>query len=252
MPEFLVARPDVKNLYIYDVNLTTGSLLYSCAGGIGVTKEPYIVDMHKFIKSTTCAMALEKTFQARFGSTFLRRRFIALREEFNQRSVKLRSIADCADLYLLWMGGGFTQRYRNLGYDAIYHPSSVNLDQIRNASRLSREKNLLFRKEDFFSMSEGIINENVVVYCHLPAEFGDYGAGFRWNEKTLKGYVRILKEFHELGHKICVSAVHERRGSVFRSYTDLFPDFDHLVVPGFKVSELTFEPQSSEIYLFNF
>ena len=242
----------MKDLYIYDVNLSTGTLLYSCAGGVGVTKEPYMVDMHKFIRSANCAQVLEQAFRDRFGTCFLRRRFMVLKEEFNQRDVKLRSLADCADLYLLWMGGGFTQRYRDRGYDALYHPSSADLELIRGASRLSREKNLLFRKEDFHSMSESIINENVVVYCHFPAEFGDYGPGFKWSEGVMRRYVRILTEFHRFGYKVCVSALHERRGSVFRSYRKLFPDFDHLVVPGFKVSELTFESQSSEIYLFNF
>ena len=42
LKSFLLKRPDVLDHYIYDVNLTTGSLLYLSKGGIGVTKEPYI------------------------------------------------------------------------------------------------------------------------------------------------------------------------------------------------------------------
>jgi hypothetical protein len=249
---FLDLRPEFRDLYIYDIGLTTGAMLYSCAGGVGVTKEPYVVDMHRFLRAPTASSAIEEAFKWRFGKHFLRRRYLILREEFNSRADKLTSMSRCADLYLLWAGSGFTHRYRGKGYDGLYLPTSLDLRCVGNASRLSREKNLLFRKEDFSTLSESIINENVVVYCHLPAEFGTYGAGFRWNDKTLRSYTRILKEFHELGRKVCISATHERRGELFRDYKKMFPEFDHLTVPGFKVSELTFEPQTSEIYLFNF
>ncbi len=252
MRAFLDLRPELLDLYIYDIGLTTGTMLYSCAGGIGVTREPYIVDMHRFLRAPTALGAIEESFRLRFGKHFLRRRYLTLREEFNLRSDKISSMGSCADLYLLWAGSGFTHRYRGKGYDGLYLPTSLDLRSIGNASRLSREKNLLFRKEDFSTLSESIINENVVVYCHFPTEFGTYGAGFRWNDRVLKSYVRILREFHELGRKVCVSATYEKRGELFREYKEMFPEFDHLIVPGFKVSELTFESQTSEIYLFNF
>lgn len=250
---FLDLRPDFYSFYIYDINLTTGTLLYSCAGGIGVTKEPYIVDMHKFLKASTSVSAIREVFKKRFGTRFLKPRYSSLCEKFNDRfGNKLNSITDCAELYLLWVASGFTHRYKGRGYDSPYFPTSLNLDLVKNASLLSREKNLFFRKEDFLSLSESIINDNVVVYCHLPAEFGKYGAGFKWNEKTLDFYIKTLKEFDELGKKICISAVYEKYGRIYRDYVSIFPTFNQIVIPRFKVSELTLESQTSEIYLLNF
>lgn len=251
--ELLLQRPELTDLYVYDTCLTTGSLLYSCAGGIGITKEPFIVDMHRFIKTSTCVQALRSFFEADFAGYYTRRKYHAARERFNELGLTGGlSSAESARLYLLWSGGGFKQRYRGRGYEALYAPTSIDYEGLAQASRQSREKNLLFRREDFSTMAESIINDNVFVYMHLPAEFGVYGAGFKWSEKVLSDYVRIANEFATLGHKVCVSALFERRGMIFRDYRDLFPDFHHLVIPGFKVSELTFNPEFSEIHLFNF
>ena len=246
------AKPELQGLYIYDVCLTTGSLLYSSAGGIGVTKEPYVVEMHKFIKSSAAIGALKSAFKTEFNGQFTRRRFHALKERMNKGPIRSNSLDTSAKLYLLWCGSGFKQRYRGYGYDGLYQPTSLNYEALAIASRQSREKNLLFRREDFSSLSESVINENVVVYLYIPSEFGSYGAGFKWGKDRLSSYVRVINEFHELGHKVCVSAMLERRGRVFRDYTGLFPNFDHLVIEGVKVSELTSEPDFSEIHLFNF
>lgn len=250
--KLLKAKPELRDLYIYDVCLTNGSLLYSSAGGIGVTKEPYIVEMHKFIRSSSAVYALKSAFEKEFGSKFTKRGFYALKEKMNEGLVGFDSLDTWAKLYLLWCGSGFKHRYRGRGYDGLYQPTSLDFEAMAMVSRQSREKNLLFRKEDFCSLSESLINENVVVYLYIPSEFGDYGAGFKWSKDRLSSYVRIINEFHELGHKVCVSAMFEKRGRVFRDYRLLFPNFNHLVAQGVKVSELTSESDFSEIHLFNF
>lgn len=248
----LDAKPELRDLYIYDVCLSTGSMLYNCKGGIGITKEPYIVEMHKFLKSSAAAAALKSVMAHDFKGAFTRRRYQALKEAMNEGEIRSSSLEAKARLYLLWCGSGFRHRYRGVGYDALYHPTQPNYEGVAQASRQSREKNLLFRREDFSSMAEGIINENVVIYLFIPTEFGTYGAGFKWDKSRLSSYIRVINEFHTLGHKVCVSALYERRELVFRDYTELFPGFSSIVAPGFKVSELTSEPDFSEMHLFNF
>lgn len=240
--KLLLQRPDLRNLYVYDVNLTTGTLLYSCAGGIGVTKEPYMVDMHRFIGTSTVLGALDSSLEADFGGKWSRRSYLAARERFNNDPWNRRM----ATLYMLWAGAGFKQRYRGRGYDAQYSPTTPDYGGLAEASRQSREKNLLFRREDLSSMSESIINDNVFLHLYLPTEFGTYGSGFVWNGSALERHVRVMNEFGALGYKVCVSALFERRGRIFRDYRASFPNFHHLVVPGFKVLEF------SEMHFFNF
>jgi hypothetical protein len=241
-------RPEFKSLYIYDILLSSGELLYSCAGGMGVTNEKYIVDMHKFISRPTSVGIIKNTLP----SPYTRRKYHSLREQFNERTLRTESWAHCSELFCLWAGSSFSHRYREHGYDGSYMPTSVDGEGLNLCSQISREKKLIFRREGLSQFSESIITDQTVVYAHLPTEFGRYGAGFLWNEKTLGSLVRILTELSGIGYKVCISAQHERRGKVFRNYNRLFPSLDHIIVPQFKVSELTFENQNSEIYLFNF
>jgi hypothetical protein len=85
--KFLDIRPDIRDLYIYDINLSTGGLLYECKGGMGVTTEPYIVDMHKFLSTSTCIPALETELSSNFGASKYRS-YYRLREKFNNKITK--------------------------------------------------------------------------------------------------------------------------------------------------------------------
>ena len=251
--QIITFRPELKELYVYDISLTTGALLYACRGGIGATKELYIVDMHNFIKSSSVISSLKDNFAKNFGETFNKNRYLLLRERFNATASFTRdSSQKNAHLYLLWAASAFKNKYRGRGYDANYSPLKIDYSGLLLASRQSREKNLLFRKEDFYSFSESLLHDGVFLYFHMPTEFGKYGAGFIWNEKKLHAYVSMINELDALGHKVCISGVFERRGKIFRDYRPLFPQLDSLVVPRFKVPELTLTSYDSEIYLFNF
>jgi hypothetical protein len=249
---FLAEKPEVLDFYIYDVNLTTGSLLYRSKGGIGVTKEPYIVRMHEWIKTSTIESTLEYAYKTSFRDDIGKWRYMKLKERFNEYTEKLDSWGKCAELYLLWVGSNYTHRYRDRGFDGIFFPTSLKIHQLINASQTSREKNLLFREEDFFSFRESVINDNVVIYAHLPREYGRYGAGWVWNEDNLHRFIRIINEFLALDRKVLISASYELRGRVDLDYKKYFPEMSHLIIPEFKETRLLARASNSEIYFFNF
>lgn len=252
LDRFLEERPDILDYYIYDINLTTGTLLYLSRGGIGVTKEPYIARMHEWIKTSTVKSALEDVYSGRFREEMGKWRYNKLKERFNEYPEKLENWTQCAELYSLWVGSNFTHRYRLSGYDGIFFPTKLKIDGLINASRASREKNLLFREEDLFSFREGIINENVIVYAHLPREFGVFGAGWVWNRDNLERFTRVISEFSTTRKKILISAQFELRGRVDLDYREYFSQFNHLIIPEFKESRSFLGSSNSEIYLFNF
>lgn len=250
---FLNSRPDVKNYYIYDLCLSTGTLLYSCAGGIGITKERYIVDMHTSIRVNTFSNAIKDYMESRFKSRVTKHSYLRLREKYNEKPNKLAGVSDCAELYLLWMCSNFSHKYRSGGgYDGNYLPCTPDLDLVKNASNISREKNLLFRKEDLFSFSESIINDNLVIYFHIPDSYGLYGAGFLWNKNRLYETISIVRELCQFGYKICVSALHAKRGQLCTNYQKLFPELRNVYIEQFKVSKLGSGSINSDIYLLNF
>lgn len=248
IPSFLETRPDFRDMYIYDVLLSSGELLYSCAGGMGVTDEKYIVDMHKFISRATSVKTIRDTVPVEYT----KRRYNTMRERFNERTLRINSWTHCSELYCLWSGSGFSHRYRDHGYDGIYSPTRIDYEVLSLCSKVSRDKRLIFRSEGLSKFSDGIITDKTVVYAHLPSEFGKYGANFVWSEKALARVLRVLGELSELGYRICVSAQYEKRGHIRIDYAKMFPQLSHIIIPQFKVSELTFETSNSEIYLFNF
>jgi len=249
--EFLKIRPDIRNLYIYDIYLSTGSLLYQCKGGLGITTERYIVDMHKFISTSTCVRALESELSTHF-TTSPSRSYYRLREKFNNKLSKLASWSDHAQLYWLWAFSGFTHRYEDVGYKGIYNPMPIDLESIQMASLLSREKGLLFRKENLFTFSESIINDNVVLYTHIPSQYGQYGSRNIWTQNKFYDLVNVLKELDSIGYKVCISALFQKRGQILINYPELFDKFNYSVVSGFKDTELGSNYKNSEIYLYNF
>lgn len=241
-------RPDLKDHYIYDVSLTTGDLLYQCKGGIGATKEPYIVGMHNFIKSSTAKSNIRETWKAIYPSDRPSKwRYMKVRERFNERYPRASSHRDYAELYCLWASSSFAHRYRSTGYDGLFFPTKINFNNFDTASNLSREKNILFREQDFFSITDSLLNDNVIIYFHFPSSYGVYGAGFYWTEKIMTDTIRLMNEYSSMGYKVCISGQFRSRGRLLVNYPKLFPeDFYVLELEQFKDND------SSEIYLLNF
>jgi hypothetical protein len=152
----------------------------------------------------------------------------------------------------LWALSGFTHRYEDVGYKGIYNPAPINLESIQTASRVSREKGLLFRKENLFTFSESLINDNVVLYAHIPSIYGQYGSRNTWTQDKFYELVNVLKELDSLGYKVCISALYQKRGQVMINYPELFDKFDYSVVLQFKDTNLGSSHKDSEIYLYNF
>lgn len=248
LDEFLLSRPDVLDHYIYDINLTTGQLLYRCKGGIGATREPYIVRMHRWIKTSTCVKTLAETSQSEFGDRVGKWKYAKLREKFNNTTYKLGNWRECAELYLLWAGSSYTHRYVKTGYDGVYYPTDIDYEALVNASRTSREKKLLFRREDLFYFRESLVNEDTIVYAHLPRNYGVFGAGWVWNKETLETFARVMNEFALQNHKVIISAPYKIRGAMHIDYAKFFPTFTQKVVGEFKDQKAFY----SELYLLNF
>lgn len=251
LDQFISSRPDILSYYIYDVMLSSGRLLYSCKGGIGVTKERYISDMHQCINNISFYKAIYSTYQEYFGELVSKRKYLQLRNEFNSTAPVSLSTALGAKLYLLWCLSGYAHKYRGRGYDAIYLPHEPKYELIRSSSIVSRSKNLIFRKEDLYTFSESLLHDQVVVYLHLPSTFGRYGCGFLWNEGRLKQTISMIEELDSLGYKVCISTTLSKYKLTYQP-TNLFPKFDLLTVEGFKGSRLLQNSSVTEAYFLNF
>ena len=241
--QFLEVRPDLKELFVYELMLSSGEMLYSCAGGIGATKEPYMIKMHQFFGLKGCVKIIQETFAKEFGGVFSRTRYLLLREKFNEKAPRLSNYSDCARLYLLWVGSRFMHRYRLLGYDGTYHPGVLNLDHLGEIHKINREKRLLFRAENHNIFSEFLINEGVFLYMYLPTTYGNYGAGFMWSEEKAFEAVDRITQFVEKDYKVCI-CLSKRKSPLYDMLLPILPQtYD------FQFKDVEW---SSDLYLLNF
>lgn len=252
--EFIKYKPSILDKYIYNINVTSAELLYFCKGGLGITKEPYIIEMHKYISKRNFPRTLKETFNKNFGREFGKWKYHALRDRFSWITNKASTMTECAELYCLWAASNFTHRYKKLGYNAVYLPTKINYEGIKKAGEISREKQLIFRKDDVFSMAESIITPEVVLYTHIPYHFSKYGCEFYWNKKALSKTIKIINEFNDLGHKVLVSMQYKKRGlsADYDDFRKSLSNYSHVVFPQVKDIKYDIELDNSEIYFFNF
>lgn len=209
--------------------------------------------MHSWIKTSTSTKTLLESYKEWYGKSLTRRKYAVLKEHFNYKCKGLDSWNHCSRLYLLWLGSSFMHRYKINGYDATYFPTTLNEGQFSAASRVSREKNLLFEHRDIFSFRESELCDNTVVYSHLPGAFAAYGAGWKWGEPQLTRFCRLIGEVSSMGAKVLISAPHQLRGREAINYKSMFPNFNSVVIePQFKAEKSVYRPPLSETYLFNF
>ena len=234
-------------MFVYDLSLTSGEMLYSCAGGIGATKEKYLVKIHEFLKRKSSVSILQEVFAESFKNGVSRTMYLRLRENFNNKIERFGSLEDCAKLFLLWGLSGFTHRYRTFGYDGIYCPIPFNFEHIRQISQISREKNLLFRNENWNGFSEFLIHSNIFLYLYFPSVPGVYGPGFKWNVNIAKKIISKIYEFHSKGYKICVCTRGGIRGMETSQYISSLSFLTTTYIVQFKDLNL-----SLDTYLLNF
>lgn len=244
LESFLQQRPDVTDLYICDVLLSTGSLLYRSRGGIGLCTENYISGIHGLIQKKFGPELIKSSYEEIFKKRFTKWRYFAARYRFNHSSKGgLLSLEASAQLYALWVASGFSHRYRSLGFDGRYLPTKLPLSQLEIASEISRNKKLLFRQSaaqgGIGAFPSELIHDEMLIYAHLPFSFGTYGSGFLWNKLALESVCSFLSEKSKT-HRVCVSLTTSRR------------DASHIAPFLPKLGNIYVTKNNSDIFLLNF
>ncbi len=250
--EFLKKRPDIESSKIYDLQLSTGDLLYRCApGGVGVTKEKFIPQLHAFIQRKNSLSVIEEMWSKEFKHGQSEIDFIRLRSLFNSKMPRVQSWTDCARLYCLLAASGYNHNYYNKSFTASYFPYKIDFDELRSLSSLSRDKNLQFDSTDMLSFNEREVDKSTVIYLHIPIQYGKYGLGYVWSKRKLKTVQTVFNDLDQLGYRICVSALYERRNFLVHK-ENVFPNFHKELIVHQNDEKYGLTRLTSEIYYTNF
>lgn len=250
--KFLDFRPDIRQSKIYDLQLSTGDLLYRCApGGVGVTKEKHISQLHAFIQNKNSVSIIESMWRDDFKSGQCEKTFTEQKKKFNGKTPRLTTWNDCARLYCLLIASGYTHLYTNKSFVGSYFPYNPDFAALRQFSNSSREKQLEFDTTDMFSFNEKEIDKDTVIHLHIPHRFGVYGLGYVWSKRKLRTIKSIFTDLDELGYRICVSALYQNRNYLVHE-EDLFPSFHRDIVVHQNDERYGLIRLTSEIYYTNF
>ena len=250
--KFLQHRPDIANLKIYDLQLSTGDLLYRCApGGIGVTKEKFIPQLHAFFQRKNCISVLEEMWTKEFKCGDSEILFINSRSLFNSKMPRIQSWSDCARLYCLLASSGYNHNYYNKSFTASYFPYNIDFDELETLSIQSRDKKLQFDTTDMLSFREKEVDKSTIIYMHIPFKYGRYGLGYVWSKRKLKTIQTVLNDLDQLGYRICVSALYEKRNALIHD-EEMFPSFHKDIIIHQNDEKYGLTRRTSEIYYTNF
>lgn len=177
---------------------------------IKMFKDIDTLELYKYIISNIKKYKLEK------GK---KEPYIKLRTKYNHPEPPIR---DTKILYLLILYG-FQQQIRfnsKLEYNNPIGQSGFNdkiLEKLISFSRKLKEKNVIFRSEDFENMEE-YIDEQTFFYCDPPylITLGSYNDGKRgfngWNEDEERRLLNFLKRIDSMGGKFMLSNVMVHNG----------------------------------------
>ena len=250
--KFLQKRPDIRAMKIYDLQLSTGDLLYRCApGGTGVTKEKFIPQLHAFIQRKNCASVLEEMWDKEFHWGDSEKLFIKARSLFNSKMPRIQSWTDCARLYCLLACSGYNHNYYNKSFTASYFPYRIDFNYINIFSEMSRSGGLQFDTTDMLSFREKELDKTTVIYMHMPIQYGKYGLGYVWSKRKLKTIQTVFNDLDQLGYSICVSALYEKRNALVHK-ENVFPSFHTDIVIHQNDEKYGLSRLTSEIYYTNF
>lgn len=168
--------------------------------------------------------------------------YIRLRSIYNHEEPPIR---DPKMLYVLILYS-FQQQIRfnsNLEYNNTIGQSGFNdkiLEKLISFSREIKEKNIIFRSEDFEAMEE-YINENTFFYCDPPylITLGSYNDGKRgfngWSEEEEIRLLKFLEKIDKQGGKFMLSNVlvhNEKKNKILQRWLKANKNFHKISYKG--------------------
>jgi hypothetical protein len=138
---------------------------------VGVTKEKHIPQLHAFLQNKNSVSIIQDMWEKEFKSGDCDKSFTASKAKFNGKTPRLASWSDCARLYCLLIGSGYSHLYSNKSFVGSYFPYNPDFTLLRNFSDLSRDNKLEFDTTDMFSFREQEISKDTVIHLHIPHKF---------------------------------------------------------------------------------
>jgi len=165
---FLSSFEAVKGRYIYDLELSTGEMLYESKGGMGITAEPHIFHIHNLMRMSYAESLIHEEFNTNFKGKWGPRKYYGLRMKVNHE-LKNPSNRTFARLYCLLACSGFRHKFDSYGnFKGEYFPHTLNTEDIKIYNKKIINSDFVLKQGKFTSLSKNLITQKSLIYINVP------------------------------------------------------------------------------------
>jgi hypothetical protein len=168
---FFTSKSGISERYIYDLGLSTGEVLYSCKGGVGISTEPYLTNMHGLINMPYAETLVNEEFKNTFEDKWNLRKFNKLKQKVN-RELKNPSRRTMAGLYCLLYATGFRHKFDSFGnFKGEYFPHPLVNGKILINNTPQINSSFIFinsSRKKFMRRYSHLLTSSSLLHYHLP------------------------------------------------------------------------------------
>ena len=253
---FLDEYGKLEGLRILVLDAGTADLAYASNSDdiVLCSNERYNLDIHRLLSLGPAHRYIRDKWENYFanGTDWNRRtRFVAaLNNQYRRK--RLTTWEDFSMYYCVLAMSGFAVTFKRWQLRGEYAPITPDYDILREWAVRNRSRDITYYDRNVYNFPTNEIDDNTVLYIHLPPNFAQYGCGYLWTKRKFKQVLFDINEFAKMGHKICVSFTHEKWGRQITPYMEYFQSdmFTTHIYSELKASRYGFEAvSSSEAYV---
>lgn len=246
---FFGLKSGIKGRYIYDLGVATGEMLYEGSGGMGISQDKYILELHGLMRMPYAESLIHETFEKYFSNQWGPNKFYRLRSEVN-RELKNPSKRTMAKLYCLMACSGFRHNFDKHGnFIAGYFPHFLNTSEIKLKNKKLINSDFIFKFGKFGSIDKNLLTKDSLLYFHMPLSYGKYGHKIFWDRKEKLNVMDYFDFIDSQGLNFLVSSRFFFRGKKDLDLESWSKKYFNIIVPQFK-EESRF--MSTDIFISNF
>jgi len=252
--QFLSDFSSLSEKKILTLDLGSGDLPYASGSNslIFCSTERYQLELHKFLIVPPSHIYVKSMWEKTFDNGLnwqARCNWLASYNNFS-RPKKIDTWEDIARYYCILSMSSFNIYFDKWKLIGEHNPLTPDYEAIKSWSNQHKNKTIKYRKRDIYDFPTSELNDNSIIYFHIPSQFSYYGFGYSWTKKRFKHFLKDLTELAQMGYKICISSIYEKWGRKMSELTDQFDN--NLFLPyyySYEEVKANRYPSVTEVYL---
>lgn len=227
--QFFADYTNVGSMRIIGLDVGSANFMYDSGSEdlILCSNERYWLELHKLLLLSPAHTYIKECWENKFGSgqDWTKRCKVLSAYNNRTRGKILRNWSDVAEYYCVLSMSGFSYFYDKWRLIGEHYPVTPNTEYIREWYLKHKDKSIYFERKNIYNFPIKKLNENTLLYIHLPASFSSYGCGYSWTRRKFDFISRELNGLASEGYKVCVSYVSGKYGLSTDRYKESFdPD----------------------------